>query len=186
MGRKIYISAGHSNVRGRDMGAVSEFEGKTLIEGTLMVEFRDLLNKELQKIDVCPILDKDNSILQDTINYFRKLTSKNDIVIDFHLNSSSNSSANGTETIVPNNPSPLEKKLAEEINNKIVEVLGTRNRGVKTDKSLGRKLGFFTIPGENILIEFCFLSNKSDMEKYQSNKKVLAKELAKIISKYKN
>jgi N-acetylmuramoyl-L-alanine amidase len=180
MGRKIYISAGHSNVKGRDMGAVSEFG----IEGILMVEFRDLLNKELQKIGVCPILDKDNSILQDTINYFRKLTSKNDIVIDFHLNSSSNKDANGTEVIVPHDGTDIEKNLGKEINDTMVKVMGTRNRGVKTDQQLGRTLGFFRLAGHNILPEIVFLSNKEDMGKYQKYKLTLTKELAKVIKKY--
>jgi N-acetylmuramoyl-L-alanine amidase len=180
MGRKIYISAGHSNKVGRDRGASSTHG----IEGVLMVEFRDLLNKELQKLDICPILDNDDSILQDTINYFRKLTSKDDIVIDLHLNSSSNPSANGTETIIPDNGTDIERNLGKEINDTMVKVMGTRNRGVKTDKSLGRTLGFFRLAGHNILPEIVFLSSKEDMEKYQKYKLTLAKELAKVINKY--
>jgi N-acetylmuramoyl-L-alanine amidase len=179
--RRIFISAGHSNKIGKDRGAVSEFG----VEGVLMVEFRDLLNRELQKLDICPILDKDDSILQDTINYFRKLTSNNDIILDFHLNSSSNKDANGTETIIAGlNTTDIEKNLGKEINDIIVKTLGTKNRGVKTDVQLGRTLGFFKIAGHNILPELVFLSNKEDMEKYQKHKITLATEIAKVIKKY--
>lgn len=179
--RKVFISAGHSNKVGRDRGASSEFG----VEGVLMVEFRDLLNRELQKLDICPILDKDDSILQDTINYLRKLTSNNCIVIDLHLNSSSNSTANGTEVIIPGNKTTdIEKNLGKELNDIMVKTLGTKNRGVKTDVQLGRTLGFFRIPGHNILPELVFLSNKEDMEKYQKYKFALAKEMAKVIKKY--
>lgn len=179
--RRIFISAGHSNKIGRDRGASSEFG----IEGVLMVEFRDLLNRELQKLGICPILDKDDSILQDTINYFRKLTSNNDIILDFHLNSSSNKDSNGTETIIAGlKTTDIEKNLGKEINDIIVKTLGTRNRGVKTDVQLGRTLGFFKITGHNILPEFCFISNKEDMEKYQKYKFALATEMAKVIKKY--
>jgi len=178
--RRVYISAGHSDKKGRDNGAVSRFG----TEGVLMVEFRNLLNRELQEIGVCPSLDKNDSILQDTINYFRRLTTNNDIVIDLHMNSSSNPDSNGSEVIIPNNGSHLEKNLGKEINDTIANVLGTRNRGVKTDGDLGRTLGFFRITGHNILPELCFISNKDDMEKYQKNKVKLAKELAKVIKKY--
>lgn len=181
MKRNIYISAGHNSSNpSKDRGAISPYG----VEGILMEEFRNLLNKELIKLNICPTLDKSDTILRDTIKYFLGKTKSSDIVIDLHLNSSVNDLAHGTETIIPYNASQIEKNLAKEINNKIVQILGTRDRGIKTDKQLGRTLGFFTIPGENILIEFVFLSNKNDMDKYQKNKEELAKELAKILQKY--
>jgi hypothetical protein len=57
--------------------------------------------------------------------------------------------------------------------------------GVKTESLSARgQLGWMRLNGNNILLEVCFISNKSDMEKYQDNKSMLAFKIAKILYEY--
>ena len=177
MERKIFISAGHSNKAGQDRGAV----GNDYIEGELAVEFRDLLVKELNALGVNPVVDSNDSILSKSIAYFKNKTNKDSIVIDVHWNASS-PQATGVEVLVPYPPSKYEKSKAKEISDLIAKTLGIKDRGVKTeaDSHHGR-LGWMRLIGENLLIEMCFITNKSDMNSYQSNKNKLAKELAKLL-----
>ncbi len=175
--RSIFLSAGHSNKSGQDRGAV----GNGYIEGELAVEFRDLLVKELKCIGASPTIDSNDSILSKSIAFFKNKTSNNSIVLDIHWNAAS-PQATGVEVLVPSPPSEFEKSKAKEISSLISRVLNIRDRGVKTeaDSHHGR-LGWMRLTGENILIEMCFITNKKDMESYQANKIILAKEMAYIL-----
>jgi LysM repeat protein len=59
------------------------------------------------------------------------------------------------------------------------------NSGVKTeaDSHHGR-LGWMRLTGENILPEICFVSSKSDMDSYQKNKFLLAKDIADVLIEF--
>ena len=82
--------------------------------------------------------------------------------------------------------------MAKDVADIISDTLGIQLRGnfkglkgVKSEAdSQHKKLGFMRLNGETILIEMCFISSKSDMDKYQANKKVLAKRLANVICEY--
>lgn len=183
MSRKIFISAGHSNKPGRDRGA----SGNGYIEGELAVEFRDLLNKELQFYGIKPISDGNDSILKDSIIFFQNKTSPTSIVIDIHWNAAT-PQATGVETLIPSVHSTFEKELAEKISALIGNELAIPLRGqkgVKTEaESHHGRLGWMRLTGENILIEMCFISNKKDMESYQNKKHSLAKKMAKLLYEY--
>ena len=177
----IGLSAGHSNMPGRDQGAT----GNGYIEGQLAVEFRELVAFYLKKKGITPLMDGDNTILKDTINFFRKKTSlKKYVLVDFHWNSGP-PSATGTETFVPNNPTRLENELGMAFSKTTSEVLNVPMRGymgVKKElESHHRTLGFFTLKGENALVEICFISNSSNMDSYQENKNELAENYAQIL-----
>jgi N-acetylmuramoyl-L-alanine amidase len=175
--RKIFISAGHSNQIGKDRGA----QGNGFIEGELTVELRDLIVHELKKQGVNPIVDQNHSVLAESLNFFKNLTTNSCIVLDIHWNAGP-STATGTETLVPVKPSEFETKLAKNLSACISKTLNIKLRGpegVKTeaDSHHGR-LGWMRLTGENVLIETCFISNKSDMDKYQANKYILARNIA--------
>lgn len=177
--RNIYISAGHSNVLSRDRGAT----GNGFIEGELAVEQRDLIKKELVKLGITPIVDGNNTILSQSINFFKNLTSNDSIVLDLHYNAAT-PQATGVEVLIPSENTQFEKELAKEIADKISDMLGIKNRGVKTEAQPHHgRLGWMRLTGENILVETCFISNKNDMQSYQENKGVLAKEIALILYK---
>jgi N-acetylmuramoyl-L-alanine amidase len=182
--RKIFISAGHSNRAGRDRGAT----GNGFIEGELTVELRNLIISELNKLGVKPIVDGDNTILSETLNFFRNLTTPNCIVLDLHWNAAA-PTATGTETLIPSNPSQFEINLAEALSKAVNETLGIRLRGnhkgklgVKTEaESHHGRLGWMRLTGENVLMEICFITNSSDMNAYQKNKNTLAKKIAEVL-----
>jgi N-acetylmuramoyl-L-alanine amidase len=178
--RNIFLSAGHSDKVGRDRGA----SGNGYVEGVLTVEFRDLLEKELKVLGVKVFKDSNDTILAQTIAFFKNLTISNSIVVDTHWNAGT-PQATGTEVLVSTISTIFERSLAKEVVEEIAETLGVKNRGVKTEaQSQHKRLGFLHITGENILIEMCFISNANDMKKYQLSKNVLAKNLAKILFNY--
>lgn len=178
--RKVYLSSGHSVKIGRDCGAA----GNGFIEGVEAAKFRDLLFKELKNLNVEVFKDGDDTILAETIKFFKNLTSSKDLVIDIHFNAGT-PKATGTEVLIPLDYTKLEKDLASQVVNVISETLRIKSRGVKTeaDSHHGR-LGFFRLTGENILLELCFISNKKDMELYKEYEVILAKKIATIIYNY--
>jgi N-acetylmuramoyl-L-alanine amidase len=180
--RTIFISAGHSNVLGKDRGA----SGNGFVEGILTVEQRNLIVKELKNLGAKVIIDDNDSILSQTMAFFRNKTTKNCILVDLHWNAAT-SQATGTEVLVPVTPTKFEMDLATDLSKAIANTLKIKNRGVKTELQSARKsLGWMRLTGENILIETCFISNKKDMDNYQKNKEELAKQIALILFNYSN
>jgi N-acetylmuramoyl-L-alanine amidase len=185
--RKIFLSAGHSNVPGKDRGA----SGNGYIEGELAVDFRNLLICELNELNIKVIVDDNDSILSHSLNYFKNLTTDKDIVVDIHWNAAT-PKATGTETLIPSNPTQFEINLSSAISKCISDTLKIPmrgsykgNKGIKTEaESHHGRLGWMRLTGENILLEICFITNKSDMDSYQANKETLAKEIAKILHEY--
>jgi N-acetylmuramoyl-L-alanine amidase len=182
--RKIFISAGHSNASGRDRGA----SGNGFIEGELTVELRNLVTLELRKLGVSPTVDKDNSILSESINFFKNLTSNSCIVLDIHWNAAT-PKATGTETLIPLEHTDFELRLAAALSKVVAETMGIPlrgitkgHKGVKTeaDSHHGR-LGWMRLTGENVLMEICFISNPTEMITYQERKNIIAKEIANVL-----
>lgn len=164
------------------MGAV----GNGFIEGVEAVELRNIIYTELKKLGITASIDGNNTILAETLRYFKNLTSKDSIVVDIHFNAGT-PKATGTETLVPFDASTFEKNLAKEIDKTISDTLKIKSRGVKSeaDSHHGR-LGWMRLTGENILIEICFISNESDMESYKNNKTELGKNIAKVLFNHAN
>jgi len=183
--RKIWLSAGHSN--GTDKGA----SGNGYTEGALTIELRELIYNELETLGICAELDKNSNALKETIQFFKNLVSSNCILVDIHWNAAG-PSATGTEVFIPNTYTKLELELAGKLAKCMSDTLGIPLRGstngvlgVKTESLSARgQLGWMRLNGNNILLEVCFISNKSDMEKYQDNKSMLAFKIAKILYEY--
>lgn len=182
--KKIFISAGHSNLPGKDRGAQSGSN----IEGVLTCELRQLIADELSQLGVKAQLDNNSNALSETINFFRNLTSPDSIVLDIHFNAGP-VKATGTETLVPAQASRFEVELAEALSKCVAAELSIPLRGshqgkagVKTelDSHHGR-LGWMRLTGENVLMEICFISNPSEMEKYHLRKRELGKKIARVL-----
>lgn len=188
--RKIYLSAGHSNKIGKNRLGRTIDNGASAngyVEGVLTAELRGLIADELHKLGVKPIMDKDDSIFTQTINYFKNLVDSKAIVIEIHWNSAT-PQAKGTETLIPEKYTEFEWKLAEALSDVVSNTLDIPLRGkngVKTEiESFHKRLAWMRLNGENVLMEICFISNKSEMEKYQKNKKTLAKKIALVLYKF--
>ena len=185
MKRMLFVSAGHSSKPGRDNGAMG-VDGIT--EGQRTEEFRNLFVEECKKLGITVNVDGDNTILQDTMNIFKKYTNKDSILIEFHFNAGP-ASASGFEVLVPQKSelSTLEKEIANNFCLIASDVLGIKNRGVKTeDESARGRLGWMRLAGHNILPEICFISNQKDVDTYNANKVRLAQKFAKCILPYIN
>ena len=115
-----------------------------------------------------------------------------DLFISLHMNSASNSSANGTEVYYsPSNNSSsfsgiTSKTIASLFKNNLVSRLGTKSRGVKS-------AGFYVIKRNTVpavLIELGFLSGSSDYSKltnltFQKNSaKVIYDTIQQIFASY--
>ena len=159
--RKIFISAGHSTVAGKDCGA----SGNGFVEGVLAAELRSLIVKKLQNIHgISPVVDADDSVLSQTLNAFRILVSPDSIAVDIHFNASDNKDANGVEVLIPAEPSKFERDIAGNLSDVISDTLGLKNRGVKTEiESHHGKLGWMRLNCENVLIEVCFITNTHEI-----------------------
>jgi N-acetylmuramoyl-L-alanine amidase len=85
-----------------------------------------------------------------------------DLFVSLHLNAS-NGQGHGTETFYRHSSS---KVIARRSNDALVKVLGTRDRGIKTEKDSARKtihvLGF---EPDSILIELGFIDHAGDLAK---------------------
>jgi N-acetylmuramoyl-L-alanine amidase len=179
--RKIFISAGHSNVQGKDRGAV----GNGYIEGQLTVELRDLIVKSLKEKGVTPTIDSNDSLLAHTMAFFKNITTNTCIVLDLHWNAAT-PQATGTETLIPATPTDFEVRLASNLSDIVAKTLDIKKRGdykgkqgVKTEaQSHHGRLGWMKLTGQNVLMEICFITNKTDMESYQANKEKLASLIA--------
>ena len=178
--RKIFISAGHSNKKGRDRGAA----GNGYIEGELAVSFRDKLVLNLKRLGANVTIDGNDTIFSDSINYFRKLVNEDAIVLDIHFNAAG-PTATGTETFIPGNFSIKERKLAEALSfdvHSILEIPLRAKKGVRTElESHHKKLAWMSLKGENVLMEICFISNSEDMRKYIENEDELARKVAQTL-----
>lgn len=182
--RIVILGAGHTNVPGKDRGAV----GNGYIEGELTVELRDMVAQHLR--DMCiKVYTEDNSFgLKAALNVFRKVTNKDAICVDFHWNAAT-PQATGTEVLIPEFPSKLEEQLAYRIAHTISSELNIKARGnfnglkgVKSELSSHHgRLGWMRLLGQNILPEICFITNESDMKSYQAKKIRLAYEIARDI-----
>lgn len=180
--RRIAISAGHSNVQGQDQGA----EGNGLIEGVETVKIRNRIKFHLERMGCKVSVDPDSSVTWKTVALFKKYFSARDVVIDLHLNAASSDRATGVEVLIPEKYSDFEHDLATELASEISSRLKIRNRGVKTELQTPRKkLLWMTIPAENILIEFFFISNPHDVSSYLINFDSMCVGTANIIFKHK-
>ncbi len=179
----IFISAGHSanSLKNRDSGAVNK-DG--VQEGKLTIEFRDLVCKELDKLGVKYIKDSDEESLS---MYLQRITTGNaSVVIEYHFDAAT-PQATGTTSLVEVEADRLDKAFAKEIADTTAITLGIKNRGVisEADSHRGR-LGLMREEGIICLSELCFITNPTDLQKYNTNKNTLARLHALIIKKYED
>jgi N-acetylmuramoyl-L-alanine amidase len=186
--RTIYLSAGHSTVKNRDRGA----EGNGFIEGVEAAKIRQRVAQILKsKHNVTAVVDVDDSILSQTLAFFRNKTTNKCIVVDIHFNAAS-PKATGTETLVGSNPTQFELDLAfclSDIAHRRLNIPKRGNfkgrQGVKSEaESHHGRLGWMRLTGENVLIELCFISNKSDMDAYQREFENYCSDLASVLYKF--
>ncbi len=158
---RICIDAGH-NHSGFDTGAI----GNGLREQDIAFKIADKLKQLLVSAGIgvtmtrAKITDNVGVNAKDSINQRARIanTTKCDYFISIHCNSSTNKSANGTETLIYGFGGQAER-IAKAVNDSVVSKLGTYNRGIKVRCDLG-VLSDTSMPA--ILVETAFISNEKD------------------------
>lgn len=172
---------------GQDRGAV----GNGFIEGNETVVFRDLVAAELKARGYAVITDNNNMVTGAMARHFDKELNNYPngcIVVDFHFNAAG-ANVSGTECVVRETPTTLERNLALRISEATAKVLGINNRPLKTEKQShrGQLYLFQTIKADEavtVLQEVCFISNPGDMQVYTQKKKELAKAVTACLIEY--
>ncbi len=163
---KIFLDAGHS-AGGGDTGA----EGYNLKEQDITFGIVMLLAKKLSDVGLDIMVSRENvgDVLgtNESTSLSKRASLANtwgaDVFISIHCNASTNNTANGTEVYTFNTSSKA-LPLAKKIQSKIVEILGTTDRGTKTANFA--VLRETSMPA--VLVETAFISNKEDSDKLRT------------------
>lgn len=169
----IYLSAGHYD---KDPGATAN----GYVERDLAIELRDLIVPKLSGYRI--ITDKDS----ESLSQYLKRISPGDasVVVEIHFNAAT-PKATGTEVLVADGHNKISWDLADDLSTEIASTLCIPNRGVKTESDSHRgRLAFVRQPGACALIEVCFITNPSDMDKYEQHKEELADRIADVLKRY--
>lgn len=149
----VVIDPGHG---GKDPGASVDGYLEKDINLNISLKLKDILIDK--KIDVIMTREKDETV---DLKLRCEIANKNnaDYFISVHCNSSKDKSANGSETYsYPG--SQRGRNLAQYVQNSIVEMLGTKNRGVKYAEFYVLK--YTLMPA--ILVETAFMSNPENLK----------------------
>lgn len=174
--RKVYVIAGHN---GKGTGACGFID-----EGVETLELRFMVCRHLKSWGIPFNTDPDELNLTSVVSWLKKLVHKTDIVVDLHFNAA-NKKARGVEVLV-SSAGDIERPMANEICERIADILGTPNRGVKGEASGHHsKLAMLSnFEAEQMIVEVCFCDNQADAAAYTAKKWLVAKAIAEVISKY--
>ncbi|MCP1996662.1 N-acetylmuramoyl-L-alanine amidase [Flavobacterium sp. HSC-61S13] len=170
-----FPSAGHHL---SDPGAVAN--GYT--EFDIMNRFRNKLILYLSKKGHKYITDENSET--NTQYQSRIKPIKGDVIIDMHLNAGG-PTATGCEVFISNTAGMESKTLAKELVDQLSKSMGITNRGVKTESQSARgKIGVLNKAGTAVLIEFCFITNMTDLKAFFSNEDCLVEIVGNLLIKY--
>lgn len=176
---KTFPIAGHHD---NDPGAV--YNGRKEADETKCA--RELLIQHFPKENDI-ISDKDEQTLNQVLKTLKP--GSGSVLLDIHFNAGP-VSATGTECFVNAkdfaNKNSMSYKMADEICKAASAIMGIPNRGVKSESGTRHgKLGVLNIgAGCAVLWEICFISNHSDMQKWDLKRNELMAKIAAICQKY--
>ncbi|GJJ27422.1 N-acetylmuramoyl-L-alanine amidase [Bacillus velezensis] len=155
-GKTILIDPGHG---GQDSGSI----GNGILEKDVNLDIAKRLNKKLNASGALPVMTRSNDTfysLQERVN--KGATAGADLFISVHGNANDATSANGTETYYDETyQAAASKRLAGQIQPRVVNALKTRDREVKTAPFYVIK--YSKMP--SVLVETAFITNPSDASK---------------------
>ncbi len=181
---KIFIDQGH-NPGGINGGA----EGNGLLEQDVTynvgIYLNQLLNNDyrfesmVSRENIDTILGTNNrTSLAQRVNMANSWNA--DYFISIHTNASENTSLNGSEVYVYSEGSPA-FSLAENVLENIVNIVGTRDNGVRVNRTL-YVLRRTSMPA--ILVELAYITNTDDAEKLRDNQYLFAYAIYRGILQY--
>lgn len=179
----VFLSSGHNSKSTKikqDPGAIAN----GFKEGDLAIEFKLLVSNELTKLGVSHVMDSEEESLQQYVNRIQTGTAS--VVVEYHFDAAT-PQATGTVSVVEVDADKNDVAFASDLVNATASILGIKNKGLRSEADTRHKrLALMSENGIVCLHELCFLTNINDLNKYQANKKVLAKAHADIIKKYEN
>ena len=174
----ITITAGHSNA---DSGAVATDGTK---EATLATQFRNAVVHYLQQDKNIHVRTDGHGTNNAPLSEAIKLIKGSDLAIEWHMNASTNATANGVETI----SLPKDKAISQKLSASIAKVFDSKLRGDKgwidQSQSARGKLGFVSNGG--LIVELEFISNPEKLKKFQDTYWQAAKAVSEVILEYVN
>lgn len=176
----ILVSAGHTNVPGKDRGAA----GNGLIEGDLATRLRDTVARDIRaRRPEYIVLEDGADGVNDPLTKAVALAKKADVAVEFHWNAGPKT-ATGIEVL----SKPKHKKLAQELAQAIAKATGLKVRGSggwKSDSSgQHHRLAFCEAGG--LIVEVCFISNPDDVTAYVKNFAQVSRNLAAVLCQDEN
>lgn len=174
---KVYPSAGHHSA---DPGAVAN----GYIERDEMDKLRNLVVSKLKTKGHTYTTDNNAENNRQYQGRIRRELRTGDVVMDMHLNAGP-PLASGVEVYISQHAGKDSKAMAKEAVDGLAHIMGIKNRGVKTDnQSQHSRIGILNMRGTAILIEFCFITNKEDMQKFIAERECIAEFLVQLLIKY--
>ena len=174
--RKVFLIAGHN---GSGTGANGFID-----EGKETIIFRDLIAKNLYDMGIVAIKDDNLTPLTKVVQWLRNKITKKDICIDIHFNASTNKLANGSEVFIPTKNTSDEVELANMFRRTLSKAFNDRGVSLESKSYHGKIAMLSGFDCCNILLEVCFVSNKTDADAYNFHKIDLAYEIALDILEY--
>ena len=149
-----------------------------------------LLVKELSRDAACCVRSTSGSknntsnertdARQDTA---RRVPTSNDFVIDLHFNAHGNPQARGTETIVADDATELELRMASRLAHATADSLEIPLRGIKSESETPhRRLAMLHLTPQSIILEVCFCTSPEDVEQYRRHRRKIASTIARTIA----
>ena len=149
-----------------------------------------LLVKELSRDTACRVLSVNRptnnqstertDARQDTA---RRVPTSNDFVIDLHFNAHGNPQARGTETIVSDDATELELRMASRLAHATADSLEIPLRGIKSESETPhRRLAMLHLTPQSIILEVCFCTSPEDVEQYRRHRRKIASTIARTIA----
>ena len=174
VGKIITITAGHNN---KDPGAVN---GK-VTEANVVTDMRNIIVKKLRALGHTVRTDgegDDNKTLSEAV----KLISGSVIAIEFHLNAAASKSAGGVEALSDSK----HKNVSQDICLGISKVLGNKTRGNEggwKPENSGQHSRLAFVSNGGIILEAFFISNDTELNKYNANKDKVCDAIVEAIIK---
>ena len=160
-------------------------EGEKSFQSVLSVGDKSNPDGKKSVSSVSSVSEKENSV-RDKNNSVREKESSvrsDDFVIDLHFNAHGNPQARGTETIVSDDATELELRMASRLAHTTSDALDIPLRCIKSESQTPhRRLAMLHLTPQSIILEVCFCTSPEDVEAYRNNREKLAAELAWAIA----
>lgn len=172
--KKLLISAGHTNIAGKDRGAA----GSGYVEGVEAVKIRDSVAAKLRSSGLLVVEDGADD-QNDPLKKALKLIAGTDLAVEFHFNAGP-AKATGIEVLSKRSKKTNAKRIAQAIADAIRLPL-RGDGGWKSDRSgQHHRLAFCELGG--LIVEVCFISNASDMDAYAENFEAMTTRIVDAIA----